>query len=189
MAKNKVKFGLKNVHVWPIIKADSTKTEYGTVIKVPGAVSLSLKASGDSNPFYADDVIYYNQFSNNGYEGDLEIALIPEAYEIEILGMTKDQNGAIVESNTAKAKNYAMAFEFDGDATQTRHILYNCASSRPDVEGKTIEDKTDPQTDKLSITATPAHDTGYIKAKLEAGTTGYDTFFESPYKVKPSPGV
>ena len=59
MAKNKVKFGLKNVYVWPITEATSEKVTYGEVIRVPGAVSLSLEASGDSNPFYADDMIYW----------------------------------------------------------------------------------------------------------------------------------
>lgn len=181
---NKVKYGLKNVHVFPITSTEGKTATYGKAIPVPGAVVLSLKASGDSNPFYADDTVYFNQFSNNGYEGDLEIAIVPEEYEIQILGMTKDKNGAIVESNMDKSKNYAMAFEIDGDSTQTRHILYNCASSRPDLEAKTKEEKTAPQTDKLSFTAAPGVD-GFIKAKLPKGGTGYDTFFEAPYKVTP----
>lgn len=189
MAKNKVKFGLKNVHVWPITEATSEKITYGEVIKVPGAVSLSLEASGDSNPFYADDMIYWNQYSNNGYEGELEIALIPEEFEVQILGYLKDKNGAIVESNASKSKNYAMAFEFDGDVTQTRHIFYNCSSSRPDIEGATTEDKTEPQTDTISITTAPASDTGYVKARLEKGQTGYDTFFTTPYQVTPATGA
>lgn len=189
MAKNKVKFGLKNVHVWPITEATSEKITYGEVIKVPGAVSLSLEASGDSNPFYADDMIYWNQYSNNGYEGELEIALIPEEFEVQILGYLKDKNGAIVESNASKSKNYAMAFEFDGDVTQTRHIFYNCSSSRPDIEGATTEDKTEPQTDTISITTAPASDTGYVKARLEKGQTGYDTFFKTPYQVTPATGA
>lgn len=189
MAKNKVKFGLKNVHVWPITEATSEKITYAEVIKVPGAVSLSLEASGDSNPFYADDMIYWNQYSNNGYEGELEIALIPEEFEVQILGYLKDKNGAIVESNSSKAKNYAMAFEFDGDVTQTRHIFYNCSSSRPNIEGATTEDKTEPQTDTISITTAPASDTGYVKARLEKGQTGYDTFFTTPYQVTPATGA
>lgn len=189
MAKNKVKFGLKNVHVWPITESTSEKVTYGEVIKVPGAVSLKLEASGDSNPFYADDMIYWNQYSNNGYEGELEIALIPEEFEVQVLGYIKDKNGAIIEANASKAKNYAMAFEFDGDVTQTRHIFYNCSSSRPNIEGATTEDKTEPQTDTINITTAPASDTGYVKARLEKGQTGYDTFFAIPYKVAPTTGA
>lgn len=189
MAKNKVKFGLKNVHVWSITESTSEKVTYGEVIKIPGAVSLKLEASGDSNPFYADDMIYWNQYSNNGYEGELEIALIPEEFEVQVLGYIKDKNGAIIEANASKAKNYAIAFEFDGDVTQTRHIFYNCSSSRPNIEGATTEDKTEPQTDTINITTAPASDTGYVKARLEKGQTGYDTFFTTPYKVEPTTGV
>lgn len=189
MAKNKVKFGLKNVHVWSITESTSEKVTYGEVIKVPGAVSIKLEASGDSNPFYADDMIYWNQYSNNGYEGELEIALIPEEFEVQVLGYIKDKNGAIIEANASKAKNYAMAFEFDGDVTQTRHIFYNCSSSRPNIEGATTEDKTEPQTDTINITTAPASDTGYVKARLEKGQTGYDTFFATPYKVAPTTGA
>ncbi|MDY2986134.1 MAG: major tail protein [Peptoniphilus sp.] len=189
MAKNKVKFGLKNVVVWPIAEASAQKVTFGEKIVVPGAVELSLKANGDNNNFYADDTVYWSQFSNNGYEGDLEIALIPEEFEINILGLIKDKNGAIVEGSNAKPKNYAMAFEFSGDQTETRHILYNCSSSRPEVISKTKEDKIEVQTDKISINAVPAMDTGYIKAKVTKGQTGYDEFLTTPYKVVPAEGI
>ncbi|MDO5715760.1 MAG: phage tail protein [Tissierellia bacterium] len=183
MWKNKVKFGLKNVHVWPIISAELDTVTYGDVIPLKGAVELSLKAEGENNPFYADDGVYYDEFSNGGYQGELEIALIPVEYETEVLGYIKDTNGAIVESKDGKGKNYAIAFQFDGDVNQTRHILYNCVSSRPDIVGQTKGEKTEPTTDKLTIKAMPSTDTGYVKAKLEKEMTGYDTFFTTPYKV------
>lgn len=183
---NKIKYGLKNVHVWPINTESASETIYGEVIKIPGAVMLSLKAKGESLQFHADDGVYFSEYSNDGYEGDLEIALVPEAFELGILGMIKDKNGAIVESKDAKPKNYAMAFEFDGDKTQTRHVFYNCSSSRTDVEGKTTEGKKNPQTEKISIMAMPRMDNGVVKAKLTKGSTGYDAFFTKPYTVTPT---
>ena len=48
MAKNKVKYGLKNVHY--AIFNSSTNT-YGTPVAVPGAVNLSLSPEGESNTF------------------------------------------------------------------------------------------------------------------------------------------
>lgn len=184
---NKVKFGLKNVHVFPIIDDKESGVTFGEVIKVPGAVNLSLDAEGDSNEFYADDVIYWSEFSNNGYSGDLEIALIPEDFETKILGSMKDKNGAIVEKADAKSVPYALAFEFDGDKNKTRHIFYHVTSSRPSVEGQTKEDKTDPKTDKISLKAIPATDTKIVKAKINEGATGYDDFFKAPYVVVPNP--
>ena len=182
MSKNKVKFGLKNVHVWPITSGNADEVTYGEVIKVPGAVEMSLDPSGDSMEFYADDIVYFAEFANNGYEGDLQIALIPEEFELEILGYEKDKNGAIVEKVDGRGKNYAMAFEFDGDVEKTRHIFYNVSSSRPGVAGKTKEETKEPSTDTLSLKAMPSRDSGIVKAKINQSQEAvYDDFFTTPY--------
>lgn len=47
-------------------------------------VSISLDAEGETNPFYADGIVYYRKVANNGYSGDLEIALIHEWFRTEI---------------------------------------------------------------------------------------------------------
>ena len=41
-------------------------------------MSISLDAEGETSPFYADGIVYFRSVTNNGYSGDLEIALIPE---------------------------------------------------------------------------------------------------------------
>ncbi len=178
---NKVKFGLKNVHVFPITAMSDSAVTYGEVIKIPGAVALSLSANGESEDFFADDNVYFSTFANSGYEGDLEIALIPDEFYTKILGQLKDTNGAIVEGVDDRTSNYAMAFEFDGDQKQVRHVLYNCTSSRPSLEGETVQDKKSPKTEKISIKAAARPDIRKIKAKLAQGMTGYDTFYDAPY--------
>lgn len=183
---NKVKFGLKNVHVFPIIKDSADGVEFGDVINIPGAVNLSLDAEGEANEFYADDTVYWAEYSNNGYSGELEIALIPEEYEVQILGHKRDQNGAIIESIDDKSIPYALAFEFNGDKNKTRHIMYHVTSSRPSVQGHTVETQKTPTTDTLSLKAIAATDTKIIKAKVEEGQEGYNTFFDAPYLVVPA---
>lgn len=178
---NKVKFGLKNVTVFPITDETSTKTTYGAAIKIPGAVSLSLKAEGGSEKFFADDTNYWEEFSNNGYSGDLEVALLPDEYKIQIMGQKKDNNGALFENQNDKMKPFALAFEFSGDKKKTRHIMYRCNASRPDVNGKTIDEKKAPETDKLSINCSADLISGDIKASVKEGETGYDTFYDAPY--------
>ena len=61
--RNKVKFGLNNVH-WAKITQwgadpDGTPTipVYGESVRLPGAVSLSIDAKGENENFYADDSV------------------------------------------------------------------------------------------------------------------------------------
>ena len=81
---NKVKYNLKNVHVAVLTKTTEGYS-YATPKHIPGAVSLSLDPEGDSNPFYADGIVYFRSTSNNGYSGDLEMALIPEWFFTDVL--------------------------------------------------------------------------------------------------------
>ena len=75
---NKVKYNLKNVHAAKLTRTEDGGYSYETPRAIPGAVSISLDAEGDTSPFYADGIVYFRSVSNNGYSGDLEIALIPE---------------------------------------------------------------------------------------------------------------
>jgi len=90
MPENKVKFGLKNVHYAAITETEGVVT-YAEPVKIPGAVSISLSAEGEESSFYADDIKYFNQFANNGYAGDLEMALIPDAFRVAVLGAHPDE--------------------------------------------------------------------------------------------------
>ena len=47
---DKVKFGIKNVHIFPITAYVSAVPVYGTVIPIPGAVSLSRAISTSFTP-------------------------------------------------------------------------------------------------------------------------------------------
>ena len=64
---NKVKFNLKNVHAAKLTEKEeggSTKFEYGVPKAIPGAVSISLDAEGESSPFYADGIVYFRSVTN-----------------------------------------------------------------------------------------------------------------------------
>ena len=170
---NKVKYGLKNVYAATLTETESdgkTTYTYGTPKAVPGAVSLSLDAEGESTPFYADNVVYFRSNTNNGYSGDLELALIPEWFRTEILKETLDAKNVLVEnSSVAASTKFALLFEFAGDAKAIRHALYYCSVSRPSIESQTKEDTIEPGTEKLTITADPRPD-GLVKAKTGEST-------------------
>lgn len=181
---NKVKYGLSNVHIFPITQEDAETVTYGNVIKIPGAVSLSLKPEGSSDPFYADNIPYHVSTANNGYSGDLEMALIPDDFLIKILGQTKDEKtGALTEGADDKNTPFALAFQFEGDVNATRHIIYKCTATRPEIAGETKSDKVDPKTETLTFTVVPRMDNHMIKAKCEKGGKGYDEFFNKPLET------
>jgi phi13 family phage major tail protein len=177
---NKVKFGLKNVH-YAVVTESSGVVSYGTPVAMPGAVNLALSAVGENVTFHADDQIYFEENTNNGYDGSLEVALIPDSFRTDVLGDTVDTNGAIIENANATVKKFALMFEFNGDAKKTRHVLYNVLPTRPNVEGATKTNTKEPKTESMNIAVRPALDTSDVKAKVKQGETGYETFFSAVY--------
>ena len=152
---DKVKFGISNVHIFPIESMNAGVPVYGSGIAVPGAVSLSLDQQGDINKFYADNIVYYQSASNNGYEGDLEVARIPDEILEQIFKYTKDANGVFTESAVAEFAAFAMTFEEKGDVKGTKFVLYNCTATRPSKSLSTIQDSKEPVTQTLNVSAAP----------------------------------
>ena len=183
---NKVKYNLKNVHAAKLTESvvdGAVKYTYAAPQAIPGAVSISLDAEGDSSPFYADGIVYFRSVANNGYSGELEIALIPEWFRTDILQETLDSNGVLVEkSDQAESVKFALLFEFDGDVRAIRHVMYNCTAARPSIESETKEDTIEPGTEKLSLTADPRED-GLVKSRTGDTTSGetYQNWYKSVY--------
>lgn len=178
--KNKVKFGLKNCHYALVTLGEDGKATFGTPVAMPGAVSLSLDAEGENEPFYADDSVYYMVSDNNGYSGDLELALIPESFLTDIMHETEDSNGVLYENKDVEPEHFALLFEFTGDQRKIRHCMYYCSASRPSVSGNTREDSTEVQTETLSLTVSPLP-SGLVKVKTGTNTTQavYDAWYNS----------
>lgn len=177
---NKIKYGIKNVHYSVVTEANGVAS-YGTPKAIPGAVNLVLNAVGEPVEFYADDSAYYQEETNNGYDGTLEMALIPDYFKVDVLGDEIDANGALIENANATTKKIALMYEFTGDINKIRHVNYNVKVSRPSVEGSTKTNTKEPKTETMNISARPAIDTSDVKTKVEQGTAPYDTFFSAVY--------
>lgn len=178
-SKNKVKFNICNVHYAPITVEEGVVT-FATPVAMPGAVSISMDPTGEPESFYADGVEYYVINNNQGYEGDLELAMIPEAFRTDILKEESDANKVLVENANSETGSFALLFEFDGDVKKIRHVMYNCSASRPTIESKTNEEDKEVQTETLTVKARPLAN-GYVKAKTGDSTT--DTVYNNWYKA------
>ena len=180
---NKIKYGLKNVYyAVATLAADGTAT-FATPVRIPGAVNLSLEPQGDREPFYADDVEYFVSISNTGYEGDLEIALVPESFETDVLKAVVDTNKVLFEEVSPEIVHFALLFQFAGDKKNIRHCFYNCTAMRPNVEGETKGENIEPKTESLSLRAGSIYDStlqkDIVKAKTKDDTTDavYNAWF------------
>ncbi|MCM1577973.1 MAG: phage tail protein [Ruminococcus sp.] len=177
---NKIEYGLSNVYYSVITGYDveTQKYTYAAPVPIPGAVSVSFSASGDSNPFYADNIVYHNTKTNAGYEGDLEIARIPDSFCIDVLG-EKEVDGMLVENSDAQGKEFALMFQFEGDVSGKRHIMYRCSAGRPDISSSTKEESTTPNTNKLTITCMARENDHNIKSALleSKNPTRYKNWF------------
>ena len=179
---NKVKFNLKNTHYALLTVSEEGEVSYATPVPMPGAVSISLDANGEPENFYADGVAYYVINNNMGYDGDLELAMIPESFRTDVLKEKLDDKGVLIENSDVELASFALLFEFDGDQKHIRHVLYNCSASRPGIEGKTNEDSKEVQTETLAIKAAPLAN-GMVKAKTGNTTdaTAYNDWYKAVY--------
>lgn len=154
---NKVKYGIKNVHYAVGTEAADGSMTYATPKRLRGARSLSLEPQGENTPFYADDVNYFTSNSNAGYQGDLELALIPEDFLVDVLGFKADTNGIVYEDTNAPVVPFALLFEFDGDENAVKYAMYHCTATRPSVASSTRTETTEPQTETITVTATSVY--------------------------------
>lgn len=179
---NKIKYGISKCY-YAVATDDGTGTlTYGTPVALPGAVSISLDAQGDTNTFYADNIAYYVSNANNGYQGDLELALLPDAFRTAVLGEELDEKGMYLEHSDDKQKEFALLFQFEGDENATRHCLYRCVASRPATNGSTKEESIEPQTESITITAMPRINDELVKARCPytaSTSSSYATWFNA----------
>ena len=174
MAENKVRFNLKNVHYAVLTETVSTSGtvsySWATPVHVAGAVSLDLSPEGDTSPFYADGIVFYQTIANQGYSGSLEMARIPDQMYKDVWGDTQGSTSKVITENAnTEPKSFALLYQVDGDADNEYYCLYKVSGQRPGIGSTTNEETKDPQTQSFDISAIPLSD-GRVFARTTADT-------------------
>lgn len=175
----KVKFGLKNIHLFKLTETTDSETgavtgEYGNSMACPGAVSLELDVENDEpSPFYADDSVYYQPAPiSKGYSGNLTLAKLADDIKTAFLNFVKDQDNTVIEVDGTEKKYFGMTCETDSDDMPIKKVFYKCSFGLPGVSMNTIEDQKTPETDQVPISIIPtAEKFSYIDADGNTRTT------------------
>lgn len=183
---NKVTFGLERVHIAFLEEDSTTQPSWETPIPIPGAVRWTPTTVGESSTFYADNTAYFVATSNNGYTGELEVALVPDEILARMLGWEIDSNGLLVEVADGVPKKFSLLGQVQGDQRNRRFVYYDCVAARPNKERTTKGESIEVATDVLSLTVSPIEIEGrrMVKGDLELSDTNasaYTAFFNEVY--------
>lgn len=183
---NKITYGIKNVYYVPVTETlgsgGTWTVAYGTPVAMLGARAISLTASNENVDFSADNnPKYFTQNIFSGYEGTLTMAIIGDDFRKDCLGEKEDDNGLVGQTLADKPSPFALLFQFEGDAEETRHVLYRCIAGQPDVSSSTREETIEPNEEQIPLTVGASVDKEIVKWKCKKGDTPYSTWFTTVY--------
>lgn len=184
--ENKVQFGLSDGHYATSTYDSQTKQyTYGTVKDYPGQVNLNLPAKIAEIIKYADNIAYYKNVKNNGFEGDMEVVLVPDSFRVDVLGDTIDEtSGDLLQNADALTKEFAYGFKINGDPHDRKFWLYRCSAGRPALSARSTEENVEIPNETMSLTVMPRLNDKFVLRAAYPSSPHYDTWFDEV--VQPS---
>lgn len=180
MAKNKVEFGISNLHVGTYTVDDQNAVTMGKPYHQNGAVGFAPEQDSENNVAYADDISYWSEYTEGPFEGDLTVMLFDPEFKTQFLGYVTTNKGGIGQVKNAVKPSVYIAFEVKGDAEKRRVIFYNCTLGSIGREYNTIEESKEPVNETIPVTCIGDNATGLTMETLKPGDSGYDTLFTAP---------
>lgn len=180
MAENKVQFGVCKLHFGTYDVSDLGVVTLGAPFHLPGTTSITLDAESEENKTYADNVVYWSGYSDNGYTGEITNMLFTDEFKMKFMNYIQLDDGGIAQIKGKQNKPVYMMFESDGDKEKRRGILYNVSLGQISREYATTEDTTEPQTASLPFTVNGDNGTGIIRVGYKPANAAYDTLFTNP---------
>lgn len=179
MDNNKVLFGLSNVHIATYNEVNGVAA-IGKPKKMPGAVNLSVESSSSDNPFYADNIVYFNEFVLGSKTGELQMAKFPDWFKVEYLNYEYTSDGGIGENVNKRGASFVLIFDGEGDKHKRRHLLYNVSAGAIRKTHATITDSKEPEVESVPITVVGNGLTGFRDVHYYPGDAGFDKALTAP---------
>lgn len=177
MAKNKVEFGISNLHFGTYSVADDGTVTIGAPYHLPGARNFAPEQDSSNNIAYADNMAYWSEYTDGPFEGDLEVMLFTDDFKKNFLGYRQLVDGGLATVKNAQKPNVWIAFDIEGDAEKRRAVFYNCSLGAITREYATIEEEKEPATETIPITCVGDNATGVTKATFKPDDSGYDALY------------
>lgn len=185
----KVLFGFRNVCYSVITENNDGTITYGTPKKFAdegaGGVSIALSPKGESFEKYADDVLWFGDAVNQGYEGDLVMTKLTDSFKVDVMNYIQDRNGALIEGADTTFKKFALGFEVQGNENPTRTWYYYCTITRPNDEANTKEGQMATNDKTMPIIASPRPTDSKVKVSMTKSSdneTAFNGFFSAVYE-------
>lgn len=177
---NSSTLGIKKL-VYAIMTDESTET-YGSIKVGPPLISFKSDAKSEMGKLYADNVVVESATVLGDIGVEFEAQDVPLEVQADLLGHTLDQANGVLNYNASdKAPYVAIGYQRVKQNGKNRYVwLYKVKFSEVSEEGKTLEDKPQFITPKISGTAV-ANKNGDWKKVADEDTKGstLSTFLDS----------
>lgn len=180
MPKNKVEFGISNLHVGTYTVDDDGDVTLGTPYAQKGAVGFSPEEQSEQNIFRADNINYWAGYSGGTFQGDLTVAKFDDKFKTDFLGYIQLDDGGIALIKGVNKPSVYIMFQVEGDAESRRVIMYNATLGAIRREYNTTEETITPATESLAVTVTGDNGTGITMVSYTESDAAYDTLFTYP---------
>ena len=176
------RIGVRNLHVFPLTKDDPTGVTYGTAVKFPPLMKVTLTPKTVEGSIFGDDRQTDGNFGITGYDITIDTTdLTPEQISM-LLGHKKDSKGGITVSTEDEAPYVGVAFESKrSDGKNQYVVLYKVKFSPLSEEFETKGENISYKTPSLVGKSLARENDNKLKYDLISATTP-ENWYTTPQK-------
>lgn len=158
--------GCRDLHIAPLISDSGSKPTYGTPVKVPSLINISISDSVEQSKFYSDDTVEQAFSKTSSKEVTIELGYLTNKLESTITGKTVDAKGVLIQRSGDTPQEVAVLFRAPkSKGGAFRYVcLYKGTLVKGESEYATQEDSVESSTVTLTGTFVPLASTGALSA-------------------------